>query len=172
MHMHMATKPLTHAGAARWVFFSQSGEGPGGGALDAHSAAPVFRSQLYQTNCTASLVSCRSRPAVYVAPAIPGVAACLCQAGCFAAPRPAFPPAPTCADLDIGHAAPGPPVGDLAGSARAGKSRQEQRSAGVGDLESRLLSGIKELDSLCVSTLLSNPPTPPHYLIPADTFHD
>ena len=36
------------------------------------------------------------------------------------------------------------------------KSRQEQQSAGVGDLESRLLSGIKELDSLCVSTLLSN----------------
>ena len=107
--MHMATKPLTHTGIARWVCFSQSGEGTGGGALDAHSAAPVFRSQLYQTNCTASLVSCRSRPAAYVAPAIPGVAACLCQAGCFAAPRPAFPPAPTCADLDIGHAAPGPP---------------------------------------------------------------
>ena len=95
--MHMATKPLTHAGTARWVFFSQSGEGPGGGALDAHSAAPVFRSQLYQTNCTASLVSCRSRPAAYVAPAIPGVAACLCRAGCFAARRPAIPPAPTCA---------------------------------------------------------------------------
>ena len=109
----MATKPLTHAGTARWVFFSQSGEGPGGGALDAHSAVPAIRStiafQLHQTNCTASLVSCRSRPAPYVASAIPGVAACLCRAGCFAARRPAIPPAPTCADLDIGHAPPGPP---------------------------------------------------------------
>ena len=63
-------------------------------------------------------------------------------------------------------------VGDLAGSARAGESQQEQRCADVGDLESRFIHRYQRAQLAVRKHIAVEPPTPPHYLVPADTFHD